>query len=77
MDATKVQYNPTQVIQFNRSYFNKAIQRSNVSTRQEAQAQRKQDLNPTPEQLGKYAGNLRIESQFSKTPQERFMDLFA
>lgn len=77
MDATKVQYDPSRVLQFNFSYFNKAIQRSNVSTRQEAQTMRKQELNPTPDVIGKYAGKMRMDAQFSKTPQERFMDLFA
>lgn len=77
MEGNKVQVNPSRVLQFNFSYFNKAVQRTNVSTRKEAQAMRKQDLNPTPDDIGKYAANMRIEAQFSKTPQERFIDLFA
>lgn len=77
MEGTQVQSNPSRVIQFTLNYVNKAIRKTSVSSRQERESMQKQDLNPTPDVIGKWAGRINLQTQISKTPQERFLDLFA
>jgi len=77
MPQQPVKLSPTQIINFTFDYFHNAVRRTNVRSKQQAAQMRTEELRLTPQNVGDFASRISISSQFSKTPQERFIDLMA
>ena len=77
MPQQPVKLSPTQIINFTFDYFHNAVKRTNVRSKQKVAQMRSEELRLTPQNVGDFAKRISISSQFSKTPQKRFIDLMA
>ena len=77
MPQQSVKVTPTQVMNFTFDYFQNAIRKTNVRSRQQVTQMRSEELRLTPQNVGDFARRISISSQFSKSPQKRFIDLMA
>ena len=76
MAISQSKANPFGTLQFNNRYFTQAVQKTNVTSKQDLKVIRDRELSLSPDKLGRYAAKIRIESQQSKTLQDRFIDQF-
>ena len=72
-----IKVTPSNVINFTFNYFRSAIRKTNARSRQDAQRIRSEDLRMTPQTVGSFARRISMQDQFSKTHQQRFIDMFA
>jgi len=70
MPQQPVKLSPTQIINFTFDYFHNAVKRTNVRSKQKVAQMRSEELKLTPQNVGD-----SMSSQFSKTPQKRFIDI--
>ena len=77
MPQQPVKVTPTQVMNFTFDYFQNAFRKTNVRSRQQVVQMRSEELRLTPQNVGDFARRISISSQFSKSPQKRFIDLMA
>ncbi|MFC1492865.1 hypothetical protein ACFL6O_02825 [candidate division KSB1 bacterium] len=69
--------NIQQNISFNQSFFKNAVRKTNIRSRATFRQLRKQMLDLTPQDLGNVAKRSSIKDNSSKSPQSRFIDMFA
>lgn len=72
-----IKVTPQAVLNFELNYFRNAVRKSNVTSRQQLRQMRSEDLRLTPQTMGAYSKRLSMNDQFSKTEQQRFIDLMA
>lgn len=77
MPQQSVKLTPTQVMNFTFDYFHNAVRKSKVGSKQQVTQMRSEELRLTPQDVGNFARRISISSQFSKSPQKRFIDLMA
>lgn len=68
---------PADVLSFTFNYTRSAVKKSSVHSRQDALQLRTQELKLTPQNVGDFANRINIQYQFSKTQQQRFIDIFS
>ncbi len=64
-------------ISFNQSFFKNAVRKTNIRSRDTFRQLRKQMLDLTPQDLGNVAKRSSIKENSFKSPQDRFVDMFA
>jgi len=68
---------PADVLSFTFNYTRSAMKKGGFRSRQEVAQLRTQELKLTPQNVGDFAKRISIQSQFSKTQQQRFIDIFS
>ncbi len=76
MAKAELNINIQRNLSFNQNFFKNAVRKTNVTSKQIFQQIRKEELNVSPQDLGSVARRGSIQSNNSKSPQQRFIDMF-
>lgn len=68
---------PADVLSFTFNYTRNAMKKGGFRSKQEAAQTRTQELKLTPQMVGDFANRINIQYQFSKSQQQRFIDIFS
>ena len=68
---------PMDVINFTFNYFKTALRKTNVRSKQQVAQMKTEELRMNPQTLGAYSKKISISEQFSKTHQQRFIDIMS
>ena len=66
---------PSDVLNFTISYFKRAANRTNITSKKEIAQMKAQELKLNPQIVGTYARRISMEEQIGKTSQRRFIDM--
>ncbi|NVM04629.1 MAG: hypothetical protein HWN67_20060 [Candidatus Helarchaeota archaeon] len=68
---------PMDVINFTFNYFKNAIRKTNVRSKRQVAQIKAEELRMNPQTLGAYSKRISVTDQFSKTHQQRFIDIMS